>query len=469
LNPDTGSDLKTMTGKLFGTTGVRKVYGTEFDLEMALRLGKAVGTYLGQGTVLLGRDARTTGQIVAHALTAGVISTGLNVVDAGIIPTPTLAFATKLLGLSAGIMVTASHNPPEYTGVKFWAEDSMGFTPKAEEEIEDIFNSGQFKVAQWDSIGHVSSIENAADLHIEALLKRCAVDTIEKMDYHVVVDPGNGAACVLTPYLVQKLGCRVITINGQLDGHFPGRRSEPDEESLGDLITMVRDTNADLGIAHDGDSDRVVFVTETGEVVRGDRTIALFAREALKASPSKTIVTTVDSSKVLDETVASVGGKTERTPVGDIQVAIKVKELGAAHGGEACGVFLFPEVHLAPEPFLAVCKILELMAKTHRSFGDLVGEVPVYPLKKTKLSVANDMKALVMTSLKDMLPQVFTDVKDVLTVDGLGVVLEKGWVLVRPSGTEPVIRITCEAPTEELVSSILEKTRRVVEEVIGAH
>ncbi len=469
MNPDIRNVLKTMTGKLFGTTGVRKVYGTEFDLGMALRLGKAVGTYLGQGTVLLARDARTTGQIVAHALTAGVISTGVNVVDAGIIPTPTLAFVTKLLGLTAGIMVTASHNPPEYTGVKLWAKDSMGFTPEAEGEIEHIFDSGKFAVAQWDSIGSVSSIDNAADLHVEALLKRCDVDAIKVMNYRVVVDPGNGAACVLTPYLVQKLGCNVITLNGQLDGHFPGRRSEPDEESLVDLIAMVRDANADLGIAHDGDSDRVVFVTETGEVVRGDRTIALFAREALKESPSKTIVTTVDSSKVLDETVASAGGRTERTPVGDIQVAIKVKELGAAHGGEACGVFLFPDVHLAPEPFLAICKILELMAKTNRPFGDLVGEVPIYPLKKTKLNVANDLKSLVMSSLREKLPQAFTDVKEILTVDGLGVTLEMGWVLVRPSGTEPVIRITCEAPTEELVSSILEKTKKVVEEVIDAH
>lgn len=469
MNPDTRNVLKNMTGKLFGTTGVRKVYGTEFDLEMALRLGKAVGTFLGKGTVLLARDARTTGQIVTQALTAGVISTGVNVVDAGIIPTPTLAFVTKLLGLTAGIMVTASHNPPEYTGVKFWAGDSMGFTPKAEGDIERIFNSGKFTVAQWDSIGSVSSIDNAADLHIETLLKRCDADAIREMNYRVIVDPGNGAACVLTPYLVQKLGCNIITLNGQLDGHFPGRRSEPDEESLGNLIAMVRDTNADLGIAHDGDSDRVVFVTETGEVVRGDRTIALFAREALKESPSKTIVTTVDSSKVLDEAVASAGGRTERTPVGDIQVAIKVKELGAAHGGEACGVFLFPEVHLAPEPFFAICKILELMASTHRSFGDLVGEVPVYPLKKTKLKVANDMKSLVMNSLRERLPQAFTDVKEILTVDGLGVALEIGWVLVRPSGTEPVIRITCEAPTEELVSSILEKTKKVVEEVIDEH
>ena len=259
-----------MTGKLFGTTGVRKLYGSEFTLDMALKLGKATGTYLKSGTVLLATDARTTGEMVADALGAGIISTGVNVKRAGIIPTPTLAFLTKELDLAAGLMVTASHNPPEYTGVKFWANDSMGFTPEMEREIERIYNLEEFKVAEWDSLGTISHLENAAELHISSLLKQCDREKIQAKTYRVIVDPGNGAGCVLTPYLMQQLGCKVITINSQLDGHFPGRKSEPEEDTLGDLIKLVKDTDADLGIAHDGDSDRVVFVTETGEVVRGD-------------------------------------------------------------------------------------------------------------------------------------------------------------------------------------------------------
>jgi len=342
-----------MTDKLFGTTGVRKVYGTEFDLEMALNLGKAVGTYLSEGTVLIARDARTTGKMVADALTAGIVSTGVNVVRAGIIPTPTLAFLTRKYGYSTGLMITASHNPPQYTGVKFWSSDSMGYKPEMEAEMEKIYISRKFNVAQWDAIGNESTLESGAEIHIESLLKQCDKDLISSKNFRVIVDPGNGAGCVLAPYLMQKLGCKVVTINGQLDGHFPGRKSEPEKESLGDLIKMVKETNADLGIAHDGDSDRVVFVTETGEVVRGDRTIALFAVEAIKKGKAKTVVTTVDSSKVLDEAVARAGGTTERTPGGDIQVAMKIREVGAVHGGEDCGVFVFPEYHLAPEPFLA--------------------------------------------------------------------------------------------------------------------
>lgn len=459
--------MSTMTGKLFGTTGVRKVYGTEFNLEMALNLGKSLGTYLGNGTVLIARDARTTGEMVADALTAGILSTGVNVVRAGIIPTPTLAFLTKKKGYSAGLMITASHNPPQYTGVKFWANDSMGFKPEMEGELERIYTSGEFKAAPWDEIGNVSTLDSGADIHISSLLEQCDRDLIDSKNYRVIVDPGNGAACVLTPYLMQKLGCTVVTINGQLDGHFPGRKSEPEEESLGDLIRMVKETNADLGIAHDGDSDRVVFVTESGEVVRGDRTIALFAVEALKTGKSKTIVTTVDSSKVLDETVAKAGGVTERTPVGDIQVAIRIRELDAIHGGEACGVFVFPEYHLAPEPFLASCRLLELMARTGRSFGELIGEIPVYPLMKSKVKVANEKKDSVMSALEEELPKAMGDVQNVLTVDGLGISLEKGWVLVRPSGTEPVIRITCEAPTQDLVESILMTAKEAVESVVS--
>ncbi|MFW9933648.1 MAG: phosphoglucosamine mutase, partial [Candidatus Thorarchaeota archaeon] len=417
----------------------------------------------------LARDARTTGQMVADALCAGIISTGVHVKHAGIIPTPTLAYITKELGLAAGLMVTASHNPPEYTGVKFWAHDSMGYTPEMERDIERIYYSKEFKVASWDHIGTISYLEDATEIHISNLLRQCDAKRIREKNYRVIVDPGNGSACVLTPYLMRQLGCKVITINGQLDGHFPGRKSEPEEESLGDLIKLVKDTNADLGIAHDGDADRVVFVTETGEVIRGDRTITLFAIESLKSSPSKTIVTTVDSSKVLDEAVTRAGGRTERTPVGDIQVSLKIKETGASHGGEACGVYVFPEFHLAPEPFLAACKVLEMMAMTNKSFGELIAAIPIYPLKKYKLKVPNERKAEVMLILQEKLPDAMGDVQEVLTVDGLGISLSEGWVLVRPSGTEPVIRITCEAPTQELVESILERAKKTVEEVIGSN
>jgi phosphoglucosamine mutase len=457
-----------MTGKLFGTTGVRKVYGEEFDLEMALNLGKSLGTYLGKGTVMIARDARTTGLMVADALTAGIMSTGVNVVRAGIIPTPTLAFITMKHGYDAGLMVTASHNPPQYTGVKFWSQNSMGFTRDVEAKLEEIYNSKDFKAAKWDALGKETLIESAVDEHIETLLEKCDAKSIRSKSFRVIVDPGNGAACVHTPYLMQQLNCQVVTINGQLDGHFPGRRSEPDEESLGDLIQMVKKTGADLGIAHDGDSDRVVFVTEHGEVIRGDRTIALLALQVLEKSKNKTVVTTVDSSLVLDETVQKAGGNTIRTPVGDIQVAIKVAELKGVIGGEACGVFIFPDAHLAPEPFLAACKVLELMAATEKTFGDLIATIPQYPLLNGKIECPNDKKQSVMDSLAEVLPSKMSDVKEVLTVDGLGITLKQGWVLVRPSGTEPVIRITCEGPTEDVVKTILQSAEEVVRAIIAS-
>jgi phosphoglucosamine mutase len=229
---------------------------------------------------------------------------------------------------------------------------------------------------------------------------------------------------------------------------------------------MVKDIGADLGIAHDGDADRVVFVTEKGEVVRGDRTIALLAQDYLETTKKGTLVTTVDSSLVLDETVKKGGGKTVRTPVGDIQVAIKVKETDAVMGGEACGVFILPEMHLAPEPFLAACKILEKMARTGKSLAELISGIPAYPLMKTKLKCPNGKKAQVMETLAEVLPKALKNVMQVLTVDGLGITLKEGWVLVRPSGTEPVIRITCEGPTEALVKKVLNEAKPVVEKTI---
>jgi phosphoglucosamine mutase len=457
-----------MTDRLFGTTGVRKVYGTEFDLEMAMNLGKALGTYLEKGTVLIARDARTTGMMVADALSAGIMSTGVNVVRAGIIPTPTLAYITMKHGFDTGLMVTASHNPPEYTGVKFWSGTSMGYKPEEERKLEEIYENKKFNVASWEALGKERILNEAIDDHIEKILNECDADLIRSKSFRVIVDPGNGAACVLTPYLMQHLNCKVVTINGQLDGHFPGRPSEPEEESLGDLIDMIKKTSADLGIAHDGDSDRVVFVTEDGEVIRGDRTIALLAQQELKGSKKKTVVTTVDSSLVLDETVEKAGGKTIRTPVGDIQVAIKVGETKGVIGGEACGVYIFPEAHLAPEPFLAACRVLELMARTGRSFGELIADIPQYPLLKRKLKCPNKKKQKVMDALAKELPSKLKDKVEVITVDGLGISLKQGWVLVRPSGTEPVIRITCEGPTDEIVKEILKISEEVVKSAIDS-
>jgi phosphoglucosamine mutase len=457
-----------MTDRLFGTTGVRKVYGTEFDLEMAMNLGKALGTYLEKGTVLIARDARTTGMMVADALSAGIMSTGVNVVRAGIIPTPTLAYITMKHGFDTGLMVTASHNPPEYTGVKFWSGTSMGYKPEEERKLEEIYENKKFNVASWEALGKERILNEAIDDHIEKILNECDADLIRSKSFRVIVDPGNGAACVLTPYLMQHLNCKVVTINGQLDGHFPGRPSEPEEESLGDLIDMIKKTSADLGIAHDGDSDRVVFVTEDGEVIRGDRTIALLAQQELKGSKKKTVVTTVDSSLVLDETVEKAGGKTIRTPVGDIQVAIKVGETKGVIGGEACGVYIFPEAHLAPEPFLAACRVLELMARTGRSFGELIADIPQYPLLKRKLKCPNKKKQKVMDALAKELPSKLKDKVEVITVDGLGISLKQGWVLVRPSGTEPVIRITCEGPTDEIVKEILKTSEEVVKSAIDS-
>ncbi|MGY5864902.1 MAG: phosphoglucosamine mutase [Candidatus Thorarchaeota archaeon] len=457
-----------MTDRLFGTTGVRKIYGEEFDLEMAMNLGKALGTHVGEGTVLIARDARTTGLMVADALSAGIMSTGVNVVRGGIIPTPTLAFVTMKHGFDAGLMVTASHNPPEYTGVKFWSGTSMGYTPEEERKLEEIYETKKFKVASWDTLGNERVLESSVDDHIEAILKLCDADLIRAKSFRVIVDPGNGAACVLTPYLMQQLNCEVVTINGQLDGHFPGRPSEPEEESLGDLVQMIKKTGAALGIAHDGDSDRVVFVTERGEVIRGDRTIALLAQQVLKESKEKTVVTTVDSSLVLDETVEKAGGKTIRTPVGDIQVAIKVGESNGIIGGEACGVYIFPDAHLAPEPFLAACRVLELMALTGKTFGELISDIPQYPLLKGKLKCPNEKKQPVMDTLARVLPKKMKDTVEVLTVDGLGISLKQGWVLVRPSGTEPLIRITCEGPTEKIVQKILETAEEVVKSTIAS-
>ncbi len=455
-----------MKGDLFGTTGVRKVYGSEFDPHMALKLGKALGTYLDKGTILLARDARTTGSMIADAFSSGVMSTGVNVVRAGVIPTPTLAYNTMVRGFDTGVMVTASHNPPEYTGIKFWRADSMGYTKEEERELEAIYEKGEFQIASWDRLGTESVSDVDVRTHIEAISDQVNSKAIAEQRFKIAIDPGNGAACVMTPYLLRKLGCKVITLNAQLDGHFSGRPSEPEEENLSDLISITKEAQADIGIAHDGDADRVTFVTSKGEFIRGDRVIALLAREMIKRSENKTVVTTVDSSLVLDETVEKAGGNTIRTPVGDIEVALKIKEARATLGGEACGVYILPWFHLAPEPFLASCMILELIAEKKQSFAELISEIPEYPLTKGKVHCDNSMKAGVMKKLQDLLPQNLGKIREIVKVDGIGLFLDDGWILVRPSGTEPVIRVTCEAFSEDRVNSLLAQAKDIVSETV---
>src|SRR2546426_184489 len=266
--------------RLFGTNGIRGVVGPDMNADLALKVGRAIGTAFGGGPVALGRDTRLSGPMLARAAASGLMSAGCDVVDLGVVPTPSAQyFLAKSGHLKGGVVVTASHNPREFNGLKALDARGMEASREDEEAIESIFFDSRFRVAAWSEVGSIRSDDTANHRYLEAILAKVDVASIRKSAFTVVVDPGNGAGCVVTPYLLRSLGCRVISLNAQPDGAFPGRMPEPIPDHLGDLMRVVSEVHADLGIAHDGDADGAIFVAKMLEILahEGTRLSALVA------------------------------------------------------------------------------------------------------------------------------------------------------------------------------------------------
>jgi phosphoglucosamine mutase len=446
--------------KLFGTSGVRGVVGEELKPELALDLGLVLATQLkNSGTVVVGKDPRTSSDLLESCLVSGLLSGGCDVKRLGVVPTPAVSFAVHKLNAKAGVMITASHNPPEYNGVKFWGSDGMAYTPEQEEAIERIYFGKRMKPVAWDRIGKISEIDI-----LSSYINKIAGAVKLKRSYKVVVDCGNGAGSVVTPHLLQRLGCKVVTLNSQLDGFFPGRGLEPSPENLGELCGVVKSIGADLGIAHDGDADRVAAVDELGRVAQPDKLLALISAHQLKRKRDA-VVTTVDASSVVDDYVAERGGKVVRTRVGDVSVAAAIKKHKAVFGGEPSGAWIFPDVHLVPDGPLAAAKILELLDSTGKKLSELVTTLSEYPTARERVKCPNERKAGTMKKLGPRLKKEFSSVAKVLTIDGIRLELTDGWVLVRPSGTEPYIRVTAEGRTQARVKEITDKAVKTLKAI----
>jgi phosphoglucosamine mutase len=450
-------------GRLFGTSGIRGVVNEDLTPELFLEMGLVLATKLGNsGTVVVGRDPRTSSEMLENALVSGLISGGCNVKRLGVVPTPVVSFAVRLFGASAGAMITASHNPPEYNGLKFWDEKGMAYSPTLEAEVEELYFKRMAKPVAWDEMGSAEEVD-VLPRYLEAIARSVSL----KKGYTVVVDCGNGAGAVVTPHLLRRLGCKVITINSQLDGYFPGRGLEPTPENLRDLCHVVSSVGADIGLAHDGDADRIAAVDERGRVVEPDKLLALISAHQVKKR-GDIVVTTVDASSLVDESVKARGGELVRTRVGDVSVANEVKKRGAVFGGEPSGAWIFPHVHLAPDGPLAAAKIVELLGSTGKALSELLDELPTYPTLREKIACPNEKKAAAVEKFGALAMGKFKDVMDVLTIDGIRLSLRDGsWLLVRPSGTEPYIRITAEGKTLKRAKEMTNLAVEILKKIIG--
>ncbi len=428
---------------LFGSSGLRGLANREITPGLALKVGLALGSI--HDSAVIGRDPRTSGEMIEHAIISGLLSTGCHVTRVGLVSTPTLAFAAK--NHDCGVMVTASHNPPEYGGIKLWNRDGMAFDSKQQDEIESVIQNKAWKTAEWNSIGRVNEAD-VIEEHAELILGKVGSASLK-----VVVDCGCGSASTITPYVLRRMGCHVITLNSQPDGFFPARNPEPVEKNLEMLKKATLAFGADLGIAHDGDADRMMAVDGLGRFMEGDKLLAFFGLRETK----KSIVVPVDTSIMVDDVLK--GRKVYRTRVGDVYVAEELKKRNADFGGEPSGSWIFPGISLCPDGIYAAARLVEIVENEGR-LDSLVDELPAYPMVRGTIACSNDKKEAAMEKIVNGLKKM----GEVSSIDGIRVDTKEGWILVRPSGTEPKIRITAEARND--VEKLYARAEKLVKEAL---
>lgn len=433
---------------MFGTSGIRGPVGEEVTADVALSVGRAVASE-GNRRVVVGRDARESGEFLSQAVIAGLRECGSDVLDAGVAATPTIARAVGTFDADAGIVVTASHNPPEDNGLKLWTPTGKAFGPERRAAIEDRIHNDAYDLAAWDELGERHTVDDVERTHQQALTD--VVDIEQSLE--VVVDVGNGTGG-LTATVLDDLGCSVLTLNAQEDGSFPGRPSEPTADTLGALMETVAATGADLGVAHDGDADRMMAVDETGAFVPKDCLLALFATTAARAGDR--VAAPVDTSLAVEDALAEFGASLTRTRVGDVYVAEEATAEDVVFGGEPSGAWIWPDETLCPDGPLAACKLVELVSN-RGPLSTLVGEIDTYPIRRDSFEVTDKLAVM------DDVERVVTDAYErVETLDGVRVETDDGWFLIRASGTQPLVRVTAEARAAQRADELLERASELL-------
>jgi phosphomannomutase/phosphoglucomutase len=453
--------------RLFGTNGIRGVVNKELTPEVAIKIGNSVGTFFKQGTLIVGYDARTSSPMFAKAVIAGLNASGCDVFFVGMAPTPALQYAVKNHGTDGAVIITASHNPPEYNGIKVVWNDGIELSREQEIEVENIFFDEKVRYAEWKRIGATRDLPGIIDEYIEAIKAHVNVEEIAKRHYHVVVDAANSVGNLAAPRLLRDLGCKVTTINGNIDGTFPGRLPEPRPENLKDLTLTVKAIGADLGVAYDGDADRSIFIDEHGEIHWGDKTFALIEKHFLKDNPGEKIITPISSSSLVKDIAEAYGGELIWTKVGSVTVSQTMKKLKAKLGGEENGGIFYGPHQSVRDGAMATALILDIMAKTDEKISKLLNKLPKYFIQKGKVECPEKLKP---KTLKKLVEQVRS--LNISTIDGVKIWFkDKSAILIRPSGTEPLYRLYAEAKTEKkatrLVSEFSLKLKKIIENLNG--
>jgi phosphomannomutase/phosphoglucomutase len=430
--------------RYFGTNGVRGRIN-ELTPELASGLARATGLYFQGGKIILARDCRLTGGVLHAAAASGLVAAGCEVIDIGIASSPTAEFMVKKLGTSGCIIITASHNPPEWNGLKAVDRNGVAISKERGEEIERLLDAPP---APGTGAGSITAYERAAQDHIDAIAGHVDAGRIGQKKPKIVLDCGNGTASLIAPELMKMLGCQILSLNAHPDGRFPGRPSEPSEANVKGLVALVKSSRAEAGIAWDGDCDRVIFVDEKGGYVIGDRVFALsllWKAAELKAAggkPEGDVVTTVATSRAVEDVAGGLGLKTRYTAIGAPYLSEEMARGGAFMGGEEVGGVIWPEFSLAKDGILTGAKLAEALCE--KPLSEWLADVPEYHNVKIKVGADAKEKAEIIARVK---AETRSRKLETIEVDGVRANLEDAWVIVRASGTEDYVRIFAEAKT----------------------
>lgn len=445
---------------LFGANGVRGTANVDLTPEIALQIGRVVGRTYGR-RIAMATDARDSADMLKGAIAAGILASGSDVVDLGILPTPVLQYYVRTHPeVTGGVVITASHNPPEFNGFKFIREDGVEVSREDERSIESMCST-DVPSASWEETGTIRHDDGAVKEHVEAVVSQVDAEAIRNAKLTVCLDCANGATCSSSPMLLKRLGVRAFTINADPQSQSPGHSSEPTEENMAPLIAMTTQVGADLGVAHDADGDRAIFVTDKGEYVIGDISLALIAREVLKEHKGK-VITPVSSSALVEDTVEANGGLLKYTEVGSHSVVRKMEENMAIFGGEENGGLVFPEFQMCRDGIMALAKMLECIAK-NGPLNEQVAGFDKYHTVKLNVRCPDTKK-------NDLLDHFMSEVgsRHSETVDGVKIYFDDGWVLLRPSTTEELFRIYSESKNESVAESRAQQYREDAEAFLRA-
>ena len=445
--------------KFFGTNGIRGIFSEDFTLEFVHDMTLAIGTYFEKGPVLIGFDGRDSSPVIYKVVSSALNSIGIDCNVAGIVPTPCLEFAVKTLGYSGGIMITASHNPPQYNGIKPAAKDGVEISREDELIIEDIYLQKSW-IKNSKIWGITRKEERTIETYLKGIISHVDSELIKSKNFKVVLDLGNGAQTVSAPDFCKIMQCETFLINQNIDGNFPGRGSEPTPQNLSELSRTVIENNADVGIAFDGDGDRSIFCDNKGIILTGDKSALVLIQHILKKNPNSLIITCLNSGSNIEIIAEKFNSKVIRTKVGSVEVSRKMVPTDALIGFEENGGFMYGKHNQVRDGCMTLALMLDFLA-TSETLSEELEKLPSSFTTKDKVSCSAEKVSKLISSLKDEFPNSDTS-------DGIKITIDlKNWVMIRPSGTEPIVRIYAESESQEKLDTLMSEYLKKVKSIIS--